>query len=108
MGTLYYGMHSFALDDRLLSHLQVVITLKLRRGEHFFLSWRGDSTIGRKRASVWIDNGVPIMCEYEGGRAPAINRTWITELAESANSSYGLMITDETIIPIPIDATDVD
>lgn len=108
MGNLYYGVHTFSLDDRVLAHLQVVITLKLRRGEHFFLSWRGDSSVGRKRASVWIDNGIPILCEYDGGRAPAINRTWITELAEAANSSFGLMITDETIVPIPIEASEVD
>lgn len=109
MGTLYYGMHAFNFDDRLLAHLQVIITLKLRRGERFFLSWRGDSSIGRKRASVWIDNGVPLVCEYTGGRAPAINREWVRELSESANSSSGLLITDETtIVPIPVDAPDLD
>lgn len=107
MGTLYYGAHQYELDDRLLAHLQVIITMKLRRGERFFLSWRGEASTGRKRASVWIDNGIPIVCAFEGGRHPSINREWIRDLTDSANTAYGLMITDEsTIVPLVIETSD--
>jgi len=40
MGILHYGANTFEMDDRLLSHLQLVIGVKLRRGENFFMGWR--------------------------------------------------------------------
>ena len=100
MGTLYYdGESRFEIDDRLLAHLQVVIGMKLRRGEGFFLSWVIPATEGGGRNVVWIDNGVPIRIRYEGSKPPAINREWAETLALSANTNNGLVVTAERILP---------
>jgi hypothetical protein len=99
MGTLHYDGFPFALDDRLLAHLQLVIALKLRRHEGFFLSWSVGTAHGGGRNSVWIDNGVPIRVEYDGSRPPAINRDWAESLALAANTNHGLIVTPEKIEP---------
>jgi hypothetical protein len=101
MGTPHYGVHALTLDDRVLAHLQVVIGMKLRRGENFFISWRSTQASGKGRHSVWIDNGIPIYCEFDGTRIPSINREWIETLAASAATNFGLQITEEgTLIPL--------
>jgi hypothetical protein len=98
VGTLHYGSESFTFEDRLLAQLQVVITLKLRRGEPFFLTWVADVAHGSGRHAVWLSAAVPIHIEYSGNRAPGINRDWIETLAAAANSSSGLAITKESAV----------
>ena len=98
MGTLHYGGHTFPMDDRVLVHLQVVMAMKLRRGENFFVLWRNSVGAGGGRNAIWIDNGVPIFCEYEGSRLPSINRDWVESLAASASTNFGLQITEEGTI----------
>lgn len=93
MGHLKYDGTDFFFEDRLLAHLQIVISTKLRRNESFFLSWTARERTGRQ--AIWIDTGVPIHISYSGGRPPAINRSWVEELAMSANSTGGLVISDE-------------
>jgi len=101
VGTLHYGGRDLPLDDRVLAHLQVIIGMKLRRGENFFISWRNPAAAGSGRNSIWIDNGIPIFCEFEGSRIPAINRDWVESLAASASTNFGLQITEEgTLIPL--------
>lgn len=95
MGHLQYGTESFAFDDRLLFHLQVLVGLKLRRREAFVVSWRPGSQTGEGRHAIWIDNGVPIHFAYSGGRTPALNREWMEHLVASANSSGGLNLADD-------------
>ncbi|ROQ52640.1 hypothetical protein EDF36_3802 [Rathayibacter sp. PhB152] len=95
MGYLHYGTESFPFDDRLLLHLQVVVGLKLRRHEAFFVSWRPGAQTGEGRHAIWIDNGVPIHFNYSGGRPPTLNREWIEQLVTSANSSGGLNLADD-------------
>jgi hypothetical protein len=95
MGYLHYGKWDFPMADRELAHLQLVIGLKLRRSESFFLSWANEREQGSGRNAIWIDNGVPIFCQFDGGRMPSINREWVETLAMSANTSYGLQITPE-------------
>ena len=95
MGLLHYDATRFEFDDRTLAHLQIVIGLKLRRREPFYVSWRSDAAIGSGRHSLWIDNGVPIHFEYSGGRIPAPNRDWIEHLVTASNSSAGLNLSDD-------------
>jgi hypothetical protein len=38
MGHITYGSESFEFADVMLGHLQMVVSTKLRRGEHFFLT----------------------------------------------------------------------
>ena len=82
-------------DDRVLAHLQIVIGAKLRRNESFYFSWRDDSGVGDGRSTVWLHPSIPIVYKYHGGRAPAINRSWIEDLMSTANSSAGLRIVSE-------------
>ena len=101
MGTLNYGPKQYKVDDRLLAHLQVLISLKLRRGENFFLSWPKGTADGSGRISIWVDNGVAIACEYDGGRPPTIQREWVESMAEAAGSSLGLQVTpDGEFVPL--------
>ena len=101
MGTLHYNTRDLHLDDRLLAHLQIVIGMKLRRSENFFISWRNSAAAGGGRNAIWIDNGIPLWFEFDGSKMPSINREWVETLASSASSNFGLQITEEgTLIPI--------
>lgn len=95
MGKLVYGTTVYELNDRLLAHLQVVVSTKLRRGENFFVSWRNPVAAGSGRQAVWIDNGLHLGFEYDGGTLPAIRREWVEALAASAATGMGLQLTDE-------------
>lgn len=95
MGVFHYDGRGFPMEDRLLAHLQVLISLKLRRGENFFLTWLDAPAAGSGRYSVWVDNGVPILFEFENSRIPAINREWIETLTASAGTNFGLQVTPE-------------
>ncbi len=96
MGTLVYGERRVIdFDDRLLAHLQIVISAKLRRREGFYMSWREPTAQGSGRVSIWIDPGIPLMFHYENAHALTINRDWLDTLSESSNTASGLMITDE-------------
>jgi len=95
MGVLYYDGSEFDFDDRTLTHLQIVISTKLRRREDFFLSWSQPAERGSGRHAIWIDNGVPIHFFYEGSRTATVNREWIEALLLSAGRATGLQLTDE-------------
>jgi hypothetical protein len=95
MGKLIYGPVTYILEDRVLAHLQIVVGIKLRRGENFFVSWQSSSAAGSGRQSVWIDNGMHLCFHYDGTRIPAVNREWAEAMAASAATSYGLQLTDE-------------
>lgn len=95
MGFLYYDGEEFDFEDRTLTHLQIVISTKLRRREDFFLSWSQPIERGSGRHAIWIDNGVPIHFFYEGSRQVTVNRDWIELLIQSAGRASGLQLTDE-------------
>lgn len=96
MGTLSYDGENFELDDRVLTHLQIAISTKLRRGENFFLSWQVPVERGSGRHAIWIDNGVPIHFYYSGSRAISINRDWIESMIVSAGRASGLVLIEES------------
>ena len=84
MGLLRYHNEEFGFDDRMLAHVQIVISTKLRRGENFFLTWTLPASNGSGRHALWIDNGVPLHITYSGSRPPQINREWIEALILSS------------------------
>lgn len=97
MGKLTYdGTLVVDFDDRTLAHLQIVISAKLRRGESFTFSWRDDAAIGDGRTTIWLHPAVSLVFKFLGGRQPEINRTWLGELSNAANSPAGLMVTPES------------
>jgi hypothetical protein len=95
LGTLYYGdaRHPIAIDDRSLAHVKVVIINKLRRNESFSFSWAHADRNGR--STIWLSPSISLHFEFEGGRAPALNRQWLEELAQVASSTAGLVLSDE-------------
>ncbi len=96
MGKFIYGqLVSAEFEDRLLAHLEVVITSKLRRGEGFLFSWKEEGAASASRTSIWVAPSLPIVYKYSGGRPPSINRTWIELLSQSASSSAGLRVLPE-------------
>jgi hypothetical protein len=95
MGALVYDSMVFEFEDRLLAHLQIVIVNKLRRGEPFVMSWRVSAEVGSGREAIWLDPAIPLYFEFDGSRVPAINREWLGRLANSADSSVGLVVVGE-------------
>ena len=95
MGILYYDREEFDFDDRVLMHLQIVVSTKLRRNEDFFLSWTLPVERGSGRHALWIDNGIPLHFFYSGSRAIGINREWVEFLMVSAGKAGGLVLTEE-------------
>lgn len=83
------------IEDRALTHLQLVITAKFRRGEPFNFTWKEDNSVGGGRTTVWVHAGSAIVFKYSGSRQPAINREWTEALAFTANSPSGLYLVPE-------------
>ena len=95
MGALRYDGREIEFDDRLLTHLQVVIIQKFRKGEAFAMSWTRSLALGSGRSSVWMVPSLPVVFTFAGSRVPAINREWLQALSESAASSHGLVVRNE-------------
>lgn len=100
---IYQGSVRADFDDRLLSHLQVVVGTKLRRNEPFFFTWAGEVANGSGRTSVWVHGAADLVFGYYGKRQVAINRTWLEALMRSANSPGGLMV-----VPEPAETPDTE
>lgn len=92
---VYEGGVKTEIEDRALTHLQLVITAKLRRGEPFPFSWREDASVGGGRVTVWVQPGSSLVFKYFGSRQPSINRAWIEALAFTANAPSGLYLVPE-------------
>jgi len=88
-------MLSVDFDDWVLSHLQVVIGAKLRRGESFYFSWKGEDSIDGGRTTIWLHPTVPLVYKYSVAAMPMLNREWLETLSVSANSAAGLQIVPE-------------
>ncbi|KAA0962582.1 MULTISPECIES: hypothetical protein [Microbacterium] len=100
MGKLVYeGSVKAEIEDRALTHLQLVITTKLRRGEPFSFTWREDMSVGGGRTTVWVHAGSSLVFKYSGSRQPSINRNWIEALAFTANAPSGLYLVPEPSEP---------
>ena len=104
MGHLIYGNMKIDFEDRVLAHLQIVIVNKLRRQESFAVSWRDSTEIGDGRSAIWIDPSISLYFKFDGSRVPEIDRQWLSELASSADSSTGLIVTGpdgEAVAAVP-------
>lgn len=94
MGTLRYHNEEFTFEDRVLAHLQVVISTKLRRSENFFLAWNVPAGSGSGRHALWIDNAIPLHITFSGSRPPQLNREWIESLMVSSVTG-GIRLSEE-------------
>jgi len=90
MGKLMYGTpaDSFDLDDRTLAHVEIVMLAKLRRNESFALVLPG--TDGG-RTSLWVSPVSTLQFRIDDVRQE-IDREWLDQLIEGANSASGLRV----------------
>ena len=95
MGSLTIDGIVVQFEDRVLTHLQIVIVQKLRKGESFLMSWRDADAVGDGRSSAWIHPSQSLYFKFSGSRVPAINRDWLASMMASANGSQGLIVTSE-------------
>lgn len=91
----YDSAFTVEFDDRVLAHLQVVIGAKLRRGEAFYFSWKGDDRSGEGRTTIWIHPSLALQYRYTADSMPLLNRQWVEALTVSANSAGGLLLVPE-------------
>ncbi|MEH3088328.1 MAG: hypothetical protein PGN24_01615 [Microbacterium arborescens] len=99
MGTIYYGdgASPIHIEDRTLAHLKVVIATKLRRGESFTLSWRHPDGEAAGRSTIWLHPSIPLRFSFDDPEPTTLSREWVEELANSANSSGGIMVVAEHV-----------
>jgi hypothetical protein len=95
MGTLTYDGAVLEFDDRLLTHLHVVIMQKFRRGQSFPMSWLDPLSAGNGRSSVWLTPSLPVFFQFESTRVPPISQLWLDRLMQSADGARGLVVLNE-------------
>lgn len=95
MGTLTYAGVDFRIDDRVLAHLKIAITAKLRVGESFLLNWQIPAEEGSGRISLWISPQIPMSYRFSGSKPPELNKFWIDALSRSAHGIRGMVVMDE-------------
>ncbi|MBS3181393.1 ATP-dependent DNA ligase [Leucobacter manosquensis] len=95
MGSIRYDGLTTHFDDRLLTHLQIIIVQKLMREESFLMSWKDSMSTGDGRTAIWLSPQTTITFKFVGSRVPEINKKWLLRLGESASSTTGLIVTGE-------------
>lgn len=112
MGTIYYGGGAMPIhiEDRALAHLKVVIATKLRRDESFTVSWRHPDDQPRGRSTIWLHPSIPLRFVFDDPEPAELSRDWIEELANSANSTGGIMLIAEHFDtgPVPVPETETE
>ncbi|CAN7342739.1 hypothetical protein LJR045_001955 [Microbacterium sp. LjRoot45] len=91
MGYLYYGNSTEPIEmpDRILAHLKVVTSTKLRRSESFTLSWsKPDGSDGR--STIWLQAAIPL--RFDVDHNVAIDRAYLEEMAQAASSAAGVFV----------------
>jgi hypothetical protein len=92
MGTLTYGTRDIPVDDRLLAHLSVVLTQKLRRREGFLLTLpSGDRHLFSE--AFWVSATSDLSFSYSGNRVPSFNQEWLEQMMNESFSTQGLDLT---------------
>lgn len=99
VGTIFYGGSAtpIHIEDRALAHLKVVIATKLRRSESFTVSWRHPENEPAGRSTIWLHPSIPLRFVFDDPEPAELSRQWIEDLAQSANSSGGIMLVAEDI-----------
>jgi hypothetical protein len=90
MGQLRYDHITFEIEDRLLTHLQIVIIQKARRRDGFMLTFPLDERGVATSNTIWINHGSRLHFAFNGSRHPEVNKRWLETLMESSNSTTGL------------------
>lgn len=92
---IHEGTTKVEFEDRMLSHLEHVITAKLRRGECFTFTWKEDVSVGGGRVTVWLHPHVNLVFKFHGGRTPQLNPEWLRAMSQVAAGPRGLYVVPE-------------
>jgi hypothetical protein len=97
MGTLVHGYCTTAIqvEERKLAHIKIVVSLKLDRGQSFFLSWSSLPAEGSGRISLWISASTPLQFRFTSLQRPEINRQWIEYIMTNSYGPRGAIIVQE-------------
>jgi len=90
-----YGEQSLEIEDRLLAHLKIAITSKLRVGESFLLNVQIPAAKGSGRMSLWMSPSIPIHYRFGGSKPPELNRRWLEALSRSSQGIRGMVAMTE-------------
>jgi hypothetical protein len=99
MGSLHYGSPpaTFEIDDRSLAHVELVVLAKLRRNENFALTL--DAGTGG-RSTIWVNAASTLRFDFDVA-SHEINRQWLDELIDSANTTTGMRVVPEPEKAVP-------
>lgn len=94
MAHLYYGSETgpAEIPDRILAHVKVVATTKLRRGESFLLTWRHCDGEAPGRTSIWMQPSIPLRFVFASPDPEPLDGDYLRDLANQANSSGGIVL----------------
>jgi hypothetical protein len=95
VGLLYYGTDAqpAEMPDRVLAHLKVVATTKLRRGESFTVTWRHATDAGIDgRTSIWMQPAIPLRFVFDEPEPEKLDPEYLHTLANAANTGTGVYI----------------
>jgi len=94
MGTLIYGDSGIRviIDDFMLAHVQIVVGMKLRMQQSFFVAWKDGLSVGGGRSSLWITASAPLVFSYERAAGIRIDPAHIRRMMEEADSAQGLVL----------------
>lgn len=101
MGMIYYdgADNPIQIEDRALAHLKVVIATKLRRNESFTLTWKHPEGDAPGRTTIWLHPSIPLRFIFDDAETPKLRADWITAMANSANTSGGITLVPENMLP---------
>lgn len=94
MGTLHYGNSTepFDIPDRILAHLKVVATTKLRRQESFTVSWVNHETARPGRTTLWLQPSIPLRFDFDSAEPLGLDPDVLQHLADAAASTGGMTL----------------
>jgi len=94
VGLLYYGSESLPseMPDRILVHVKLIATTKLRRGESFTLTWRHATGVRDGRTSLWMQPAIPLRFVFDEPEPERLDPDLLHSFAIAANSANGLVI----------------
>ena len=100
MGTLYYSTAPpVTVPERLLAHLRVVATVKLRRNERFTVSIAPSDGDEGGTTMLWLGPDIPLRFEFDTDEAEPLDPVLLHELALQANTARGIVL---RIDPAPV------
>jgi hypothetical protein len=94
VGLLFYGSDPkpAEIPDRVLAHLKLVATTKLRRGESFTVTWHHPTELNEGRTSIWVQPAIPLRFVFDESESAPLDSEYLQELSNAANSTNGMYL----------------